>query len=653
MGMRATTLDTVLGSDLLYRFAPVSTLLALAGAILFALVFWPVAPADALRAWLATVAFASSLRLILILRYRHSPPPAAELLRWRLAYFIVTLVMALAWGATPLLFFTPEQPHYVIFMATILQAFAAGVILSLALAPVGYWLYLGIVIVPLLCRLVLTNDPLYALTALVIAAALVAMSVFSRWLHRGVEEARRVGSNDSYRNDVMEMLANGAPLPRILEAIVLGVEAQMPEGACSILLLDPSGKRIMHGAAPSLPAFYNAAIDGGPIGPAEGSCGTAMYTGKRVIVEDIRHHPYWKGYREVALQAGLMACWSHPIRSVTGKMLGAFAIYRRQPGKPQTEDIRRIEIAAHLAGIAIERKSLQEDHELAALVYRNSSEAMAVSDAHNRVIAINEAFTRITGYRSDDILGKELVFSARNAADRADYARMMESVLDVGHWQGELWNYRKNGERFAGRVTVDSIRDADGTVNRRVILLSDITEQKRTDELIWRQANYDPLIGLPNRRLFRDRLEQEVRKAHRMGHRVALLFLDLDRFKEVNDSLGHDAGDKLLVEAAARINGCVRESDTVARLGGDEFTIILSQLDDNAIVDRVARSIVDRMMRPFKIGDHVAHVSVSIGITVYPDDTSDIEQLLKNADMSMYAAKNAGRNRYQYFTSAT
>ena len=274
---------------------------------------------------------------------------------------------------------------------------------------------------------------------------------------------------------------------------------------------------------------------------------------------------------------------------------------------------------------------------------------MAVTDANNHVIAINAAFTLITVY-AEDIVGKAIVFSARNSIDRNDYRRMVDSVLTTGKWRGELWNYRKNRERFACRVAVNSTCDAEGKVTRRVILLSDITEQKHADAMIWKQANYDPLIGLPNRRLFRDRLEQEIKKAHRTGLRAGLLFLDLDRFKEVNDSFGHAAGDALLIEAARRIASCVREADTVARLGGDEFTVILSEIEDNGIIERVARDIIEEMAKPFHLGGKLANISASIGISVYPGDSTEIDELLKNADLAMYEAKNAGRNRYRYFT---
>lgn len=180
--------------------------------------------------------------------------------------------------------------------------------------------------------------------------------------------------------------------------------------------------------------------------------------------------------------------------------------------------------------------------------------------------------------------------------------------------------------------------------------ITDITQKKESEESNWRHASFDHLTGLPNRRLFRDRLEQEIRKAHRTGLEVALLFIDLDRFKEVNDLLGHDAGDLLLMQAADRLSACVRDSDTVARLGGDEFTVILPALDDKTHVDLIAQKIIDALAAPFQLNHDIAHVAGSIGITLYPADAGNAEELIRNADQAMYAAKNAGRNQFSYFT---
>lgn len=193
-------------------------------------------------------------------------------------------------------------------------------------------------------------------------------------------------------------------------------------------------------------------------------------------------------------------------------------------------------------------------------------------------------------------------------------------------------------------------RDARGKPLRMTGTMTDISEKRRSEEAVWRHANFDALTGLPNRRLFRDRLDHDVRKARRTGLPAALLFIDLDHFKEANDLLGHDVGDQLLVEAARRISRCVRSSDTVARLGGDEFTAILSELDDLRRVEMIAQNMIDALAAPFRLGNEVVYLSASIGITLYPDDGEQPEDLVRNADQAMYAAKNGGRNQFNYFT---
>jgi diguanylate cyclase (GGDEF)-like protein len=228
---------------------------------------------------------------------------------------------------------------------------------------------------------------------------------------------------------------------------------------------------------------------------------------------------------------------------------------------------------------------------------------------------------------------------------------MWQSLNVTGHWDGELWNKRKNGEEYIEWLSINVIFNEDGTKRLHVAIFSDITEKKKADELIWRQANYDHLTHLPNRSLFRDRLEQEIKLAHRLRQSAALFFIDLDYFKEVNDSFGHDAGDELLVQVAERISQCVREADTVARMGGDEFTVILSQLNETTDAQKVAENIVQQLSQPFAINDFVVNISASIGIAICPQDGANAEQLLKSADKAMYAAKAAGRGQYVNFAA--
>ena len=298
-----------------------------------------------------------------------------------------------------------------------------------------------------------------------------------------------------------------------------------------------------------------------------------------------------------------------------------------------------------------ERKEMETRLFLAASIFEVCSEGILVVDAQNHIISVNPAFTALLGYEAADVLGRDPceLGSARNAPSL--YKTLWQAVEENGHWQGEIWNCCKNGQEVALWMTVNTLCNRNGEVQWRFALFSDITERKRSDELIWRQANFDMLTGLPNRRLFRDRLQQEIKKAARANQRLALLFIDLDRFKEVNDSFGHDCGDQLLIEAGDRICRCLRETDTVARLGGDEFTAVLPDMNELSRVEEAAVAIIQALAMPFVIDGHEASVSASVGIAFYPQDACTDLALLKQADLAMYAAKAKGRNCFSVVTA--
>jgi diguanylate cyclase (GGDEF)-like protein/PAS domain S-box-containing protein len=768
------------------------------------------------------------------------------------------------------------------------------------------------------------------------------------------------------RSTVLERLARGAPLEEILELLARQIERHDVTVQVAILLLrDGDGAARLHAAsAPSLPREYSLAIDGAPIGPTTGSCGSAAYWGERVIVSDIARDPLWRDYRELALRHGLRACWSQPINASNGQVLGTLAMYYRSVREPSESDLQAIAEAANLASIAIERKRADEriarltslyrarseishyivqapgEEELLAAVcrvavefggmrmawigrpdpdtrrmeplarygqgqeyidtvtvtaaadtpegrgpggraYRSGecvivndfevhggadpwrrlaaqfqfrsvgcfpihrgaavfavlgvyserkdsfdSEAisllrqttrdlgyaldgmdrtrerntalrdlrhseqhfrayfdrsmvgMAATDLEKRWIEVNDALCAMFGYTREEMLARtwaELTHPEDLAEDEARWEDLRTGRAE--EYDGEKRYLHKDGHtvhaRIAGRAvrkaggaldyivlivkdtsepkrtaqalleknaflesilrsepecvtvvdhdgtllqmneaglhmfavrTVEEMRDsglvgfllpkyrrafldlharvckggkgvlefqaraADGTirwlemhatplrdsaghVSALLGIVRDISDKKHSAELIWKQANFDLLTGLPNRYMFQDRLAQEIKKAHRSGSLLGLLFIDLDYFKEVNDTLGHETGDALLIAVAQRISACVREADTVARLGGDEFTVILPTLPDTAAAEVSAQNIITRLGEVFTIRGESIVLSASIGITYFPSDAKTVDGLLKNADQAMYVAKRQGRNRVGYFTA--
>ncbi len=296
-----------------------------------------------------------------------------------------------------------------------------------------------------------------------------------------------------------------------------------------------------------------------------------------------------------------------------------------------------------------ERRRAEEQIRLAAKVYENSSEGVLVTDAQNRIVSVNPAFSLVTGYEAGEVIGRKPSLLSSGRHDAEFYAALWRSLERDGRWQGEIWNRRKNGETYPEWLSIASVRDAAGRVTHHVALFSDITERKQAEQRIDFLAHHDPLTELPNRLLFKDRFERAVAHGLRADTRTALLFVDLDRFKAVNDSLGHLVGDMLLRDAARRIASCVRETDTVCRQGGDEFLVALTDVRENEAVARVAEKVLAVLAQVFKIDEHEVMISSSIGIALAPDDGKEFETLLRKADIAMYHAKDAGRNTFRFY----
>ncbi len=332
-------------------------------------------------------------------------------------------------------------------------------------------------------------------------------------------------------NRILQMLAENAAMKDVLTEMVRIIEHNQPGNLISVLLVDPDGQHLVHGAAPSLPQGWIDLIARVPIGDGQGSCGTAAYRGERVIVDDIATHPYWSDYRDQALAHELRSCWSHPIKDGKGHVLGTFAVYRHQATHPTAHDLELLEDYAKLASLVIER------------------------------------------------------------------SRMAQAIHEM--------------------------------------------------------AFYDLLTGLPNRRLLEERLGHLIALAQRHPRRMGVLFLDLDKFKQVNDQHGHEAGDWLLQQVSRRMTGVLRQSDTASRVGGDEFVILLPDADTLEAAVSVAEKIRHQMEQPFIMEDGVElDISSSIGVVMYPDQADNGRDLLRYGDEAMYRAKKRGRNAVEVFAQA-
>ena len=315
-----------------------------------------------------------------------------------------------------------------------------------------------------------------------------------------------------------------------------------------------------------------------------------------------------------------------------------------------TRDLLRRNAGRLAAAIDVARTAEERLH-LLAKVFEHTGEAIVVSDAENRIVSVNKAFSLLTGYVAEDVLGQNprVLSAGRTTPD--EYADMWRAINERGRWDGEIWDRRKDGSCYPKWLTISTLHDAQGRLTHYIGSFTDISERKAVEQNIHHLAHHDMLTGLPNRFSLQHRLRQVLASANRDRQQVAVLFIDLDHFKRINDTLGHSIGDALLIDVAARLKGCVRDSDIVARLGGDEFVIVMTNVADGRAQDisSMARKIVHRLSCTYGIDGHELQVTPSVGISVFPVDGEDAETLMRNADTAMYHAKSLGRHNYQFF----
>ncbi len=453
---------------------------------------------------------------------------------------------------------------------------------------------------------------------------------------RDVRESKLAQQRDQRHTLVYGLLAAKAPMAQVLQYIVDGLEGADSAHRCAIFLLEDGKKQLQVAAS-----LGQCGPDGQVLQPdmaAPEGCGRAALN-----IADEQPTAWMRAQ-------GVRALWSQAIVSAAGQLLGALDIYSTvtATGPSQAPNHWMAE-EARLVALVVERSRAEARLQLAASVFTHAREGIMITDALGAIIEVNDTFTRITGYTRDEVLAHNpgLLQSDRHGPEF--YARLWKQVQDEGQWTGEIWNRRKNGELFAEMCTISVVQDARGQTQNYLTMFTDITPIKAHQQELERLAHYDNLTSLPNRTLLADRLRQAMAHCARLHKSLAVVYLDLDGFKEVNDQHGHTVGDQLLVAVAARMSAVLREGDTLARMGGDEFVAVLLDLDSASDCEIVLERLLLAASEPVPVGNLRVQVSASIGVTLYPQDGADADQLMRHADQAMYQAKHRGKNCFHLF----
>jgi diguanylate cyclase (GGDEF)-like protein/PAS domain S-box-containing protein len=381
-------------------------------------------------------------------------------------------------------------------------------------------------------------------------------------------------------------------------------------------------------------------------------CETVCEQGSLLVPRDVARR-YPKDH--LLRQMGVQSYFGVTLKNASGEVIGVLCVMDNKPIELSVWTQPVLGLFAERISVELERKAAESELRLAARVFEDSIGGIVIMDTGGRVLRVNKGFVLLTGYGVDEVSGRYLHELDSAEHGRVFYNRILSVIRRKGFWQGEIWERRKGGELFSAWLTISGVKNDRGATSNYIAMFADITEKKATEEHIFRLAHYDALTGLPNRVLFQDRLKQALIQARRHNQHLALLYIDLDRFKPVNDTLGHHVGDLVLKEVAARLSAHVRDSDTVARMGGDEFTVILSGIsreqDPIASITLVAEKLIHDLARPYRIEGHEVVLTASIGVVSYPEDGERMEELVRNADAAMYHAKDQGKNTLQFYES--
>ncbi|MGC1458725.1 MAG: EAL domain-containing protein [Steroidobacteraceae bacterium] len=480
-----------------------------------------------------------------------------------------------------------------------------------------------------------------------------------------ISDRKRGQRRAEAEREVLDRLTAGAPVPQVLEAVTQLIESVDPGSLCSVSILDESGTRFASVVAPGVPAPFREVLLGAAVGLGHGSCAAAVYLSRPVLVADMSKDPYWNQNRAAALKSGLGAAWSTPIRSTDGRTLGVLGVFQHDVGLPDEHQADSITHASKLAGIAIERllaenrrkqaeQAVIAEKERAQVTLKSIGDGVISTCARGLIEYLNPVAEKLTGWPIEDARGRALgeVLNLIDETTREHVSHSLERLNAIGTTSALVTHpvlLTRDGQEVAVQESAAPIRDRDGEVIGAVIVVHDVTRERRLKRALSYQATHDALTGLINRREFDVRLRDALTQAQSGERHYTLLYVDLDQFKVVNDTCGHQAGDRLMRDVTSLLRARVRAQDTIARLGGDEFGVLLentSVAQAGRIADSVRQAIHNYR---FIWAGATLTVGASIGVVQINRDTESVAAVLSAADIACYAAKEGGRNRIHVY----